>query len=288
MPPKNNVAVEKGKCFRRKGNNLESLQRRSFDARQHCFRGAGGRAPFQSRRKRMRLKGVFIFTLQIVSFLCQGWVFAGGDRGAGGARRRLYLKRVDTRVGKSTLDVATPAVIPRRMHRISSPVAIPRRIHRISSPAAIPRRMHRISSPAAIPRRMPNVIDEVAQFSCGTSDGAPWAAPTPAPLQNNSEGEVSVLLGGPTLLTTRLDARLEAGLAEPEDKGRDVPYERPASRWGLPRKSGLRPRARSPVSGLEPGLRSLASSPASGLRPQARSPASKPRAWSGVSRASVA
>ena len=241
MPPKNNVAVEKGKCFRRKGNHLESLQRRSFDARQHCFRGAGGRAPFQSRRKRMRLKGVFIFTLQIVSFLCQGWVFAGGDRGAGGARRRLYLKRVDTRVGKSTLDVATPAVIPRRMHRISSPVAIPRRIHRISSPAAIPRRMHRISSPAAIPRRMPNVIDEVAQFSCGTSDGAPWAAPTPAPLQNNSEGEVSVLLGGPTLLTTRLDARLEAGLAEPEDKGRDVPYERPASRWGLPRKSGLRP-----------------------------------------------
>ena len=37
------------------------------------FGGQGGRAPFQRRRKRTRVKGVFIFILQIVSFLCQGW-----------------------------------------------------------------------------------------------------------------------------------------------------------------------------------------------------------------------
>ena len=48
------------------------------------FGGQGGRAPFQRRRKRTRVKGVFIFILQIVSFV-KGGVRAAS---AGGPPRK--------------------------------------------------------------------------------------------------------------------------------------------------------------------------------------------------------
>ena len=51
LPPKNNVALEKGKCFRPQGNNLESSHRRSFIPRQHCFRGARGARPVSAPTK---------------------------------------------------------------------------------------------------------------------------------------------------------------------------------------------------------------------------------------------